>query len=74
MDLAILQARLTDAQLAYHALMIGKATASVSYDGKSVTYTQATMGNLAAYVALLQNQIAALTGLRIRRGPILASF
>ena len=74
MDLATLQARLTDAQLAYHKLMIGGAMASVSYDGKSVTYTQATMSNLAAYITLLQNQIAALLGTARRRGPLLATF
>ena len=74
MDLATLQARLTDAQTAYHQLLIGKATASVGYDGKSVTYTQATMSNLAAYITQLQSQIAALLGTARRRGPLLATF
>ena len=74
MDLATLQARLTDAQLAYHQLMTGKATASVSYEGKSVTYTQATMANLGAYITQLQGQIAALLGTSRRRGPLLARF
>ena len=74
MDLATLQARLTDAQLAYHQLMIGKGTASVTIEGRSVSYSRTDMVNLAAYISDLQRQISALTSTQVRRGPLLATF
>lgn len=51
---ATLQARLTEAEEALHRLQIGEQTASVGYDGKSVSYTQANIGALRAYIRELE--------------------
>ena len=76
-DLATLQARLADAELAEHKLVTGSATASVAFgSGKSVTYTQATLSELRAYITRLREEIAALTGATTpaKRGPIRFTF
>ncbi len=62
-DAAILQSRLAEAEAALHALSIGKRTASVSYDGKSVAYTQTNIGQLRAYISDLKRQL----GMPVRR-------
>ncbi len=56
-DPAILQARLAEAEAALHELQIGKRTASVSYDGKSVTYTAAKIADLQSYILNLRIQL-----------------
>lgn len=56
-DTAILEARLAQAEQALHDLSIGKTTASVSYDGKSVSYTQTNIGQLRGYIADLKRQL-----------------
>lgn len=73
-DLATLQLWLADAIAARHALLTGKRTASVSYDGKSVSYSQLDIGRLEAYIASLRSQIAALTGQQRLRGPMHLTF
>lgn len=73
-DLATLQLWLLEARTALHKLNTGKLEASVSYDGKSVSYSQADRSKLEAYIARLEDQIAALTGAHRRRGPMLIGF
>jgi len=69
-DLLTLKGWLLEAETAQHKLAIGQLEASVSYEGKSVTFTQADSYRLDAYVAKLKGQIADLTGVRRRRGPM----
>lgn len=60
-DLATLQARLADAEAAYHKLMLGSAVVVLKdQNGESVTYQSANSTKLAAYIASLKQQIAAL--------------
>lgn len=73
-DLATLQLWLLEAKTALHKLNTGKLEASVSYDGKSVSYSQADRGKLEAYITKLEQQIAGLTGETRRRGPMLLGF
>ena len=56
--MATIQARLLEAQSAYHDLQIGKAVASVrDQNGEEVRYTQANRNDLIAYITALQNMI-----------------
>lgn len=48
------QAWLLEAQTSYALLMSGGKPVSVSYEGKSVTYSAATSGNLLSWIGLLQ--------------------
>lgn len=76
-DLATLQERLAAAELAEHQIITGAKTASVGFGaGKSVTYTQATLADLRAYITRLREEIAALTGATTpaKRGPIRFQF
>jgi hypothetical protein len=74
-DLPTLQARLADAELAEHKLLTGQQRVSVSFgSGKSVSYTQATLADLRAYITRLREEIATLTGTGSRRGPIRFTF
>lgn len=74
-DLATLQTRLSEAEAALHKLSIGALRASVSYDGQTVTFTKAEMGELRAYIADLRSQIAALTATPAgRRRPLHLGF
>ena len=63
-DLATLQARLTEAEAAEHALQTGKRVAVVARDGRRVEYTGAaqSLAALEAYISRLKNDIAILTG------------
>ena len=74
MDLLTLQGWLAEALLAQHRLAIGQQEVSVSYEGKSATFTPADAYRLDAYVASLQQRIAEMTGARRRRGPVLFQF
>lgn len=75
-DLAILQARLAEAEEAYHKLSVGRLPVTLRQpDGKFVTYNVAKLGDLSSYVAYLRSQVAALTGSAAgRRSPIYARF
>lgn len=69
-DLATLQTRLSEAEVAYHKLQTGALRASVTLaDGESITYTQASRGELRRYIDELRNQIADLQGTK-KRGPV----
>lgn len=71
MDLATLQARLSEAESAYHALMTGAREAEVQGpEGMRVKYTEAKAGDLQAYIGDLKTQIVqaggSVSGLRRR--------
>ena len=58
-----LKARLAEALAAYHALLIGGGTQSVTFGpGKSVSYTAANAGELRRYIDELRARIAACCG------------
>jgi polyhydroxyalkanoate synthesis regulator phasin len=73
-DLTTLQTRLSEAEDALHKLLTGQKAVSVSDEGQSVTFTQSNIEELRAYINELRNQIADLSGVSRRRGPIYASF
>lgn len=78
-SLEVLQARLAALQQAYLDLMAGGKVASASYtqgDGaRTVTYTQANIGDLTQAILALQTQIDGLTGKCInRRAPMRPVF
>ncbi|MFC3674670.1 gpW family head-tail joining protein [Ferrovibrio xuzhouensis] len=56
-DTATLQARLAEAEAALHALNIGSQRVSISFDGKSLTYTPADATRLRAYIGELKAQL-----------------
>lgn len=64
---ATLQQWLNEAQTAYAALVTGGKPQSVSYDGKSVTYTIATRGDLENWIGLLQRCLGIGRGRRALR-------
>lgn len=69
-SLATLQARLAEAEVAYHALLTGQKEVTVQMGtGNSdtrVTYTETKAADLAAYIDSLKAQIAAAGGARVR--------
>jgi hypothetical protein len=78
-SLEVLQARLSVLQQAYLDLMAGGKIVTASYtqgDGaRSVTYSQANIGDLTQAILAVQTQIDGLTGQRInRRAPLRPYF
>ncbi|MGJ7611143.1 MULTISPECIES: gpW family head-tail joining protein [unclassified Variovorax] len=78
-SLEALQAQLAALQKAYLDLMAGGKVATASYtqgDGaRSVTYTQANIGDLTQAILAVQTQIDGLTGQCInRRAPLRPYF
>lgn len=72
-DCNAIQARLTKAQAAYDELMIGGAvTRFTDQNGETVQYSRADPRGLLAYIARLEDQLAACqAGLtRSYRGPL----
>ncbi|HEJ7174549.1 TPA: gpW family protein [Serratia marcescens] len=61
------QAQLDDAQRALHDLLTGKRVASIQKDGRSVTFTSATLNELRGYIADLEGQLGLASR---RRGPV----
>lgn len=61
-DLATLEARLVEAESAYHKLMTGSLEESVGSGDAQARYTRAEAGSLSAYISQLRGQIAALGG------------
>jgi len=60
-ELTTLQTQLAEAEKEYHSLMTGNKVATASSpDGGSVTYTQASMKRLEAYIASLKSKISIL--------------
>lgn len=56
---------LEDARRALHDLLTGKRVASVQKDGRSVTFTSATLSELRNYIANLESEL----GIRSTRRP-----
>ncbi|MQX37887.1 gpW family head-tail joining protein [Roseospira navarrensis] len=56
-DVATLQGRLADLEATKHALMTGKSVASVSHDGKAVTYSRADLAQLNAAILEIRAQL-----------------
>lgn len=63
---ALLQ-QLADAQAAYAQLVTGGKPVTVSYDGKSVSYTAANQADLVQWIGLLQRQLGINRGRRALR-------
>jgi hypothetical protein len=64
-DLATLQLRLAEAELAYHRLQTGTAEIEVEQGGEvamKVKYSLTSVDKLRAYISDLKAQVAALTG------------
>ncbi len=76
MDIETLQTRLTEAEEAYHKLMIGEKEVSVSVGNfGSTTYNQANITQLEVYISNLKSQIAVAEGQTTgRRRIIKVSF
>lgn len=73
--LAQLQAWLTEAQTAYHNVMIGGGvTVVVDQNGERVEYSRANAAGLAKYIASLQAQINSLLGVAVSGGPLRPLF
>lgn len=71
MTKAVLQARLSDAEAAYHNLMMGTSVREyVDQNGERIAYTPATASRLAAYIHDLKRQLGLLTV----KGPMRAWF
>ena len=61
MDVALLQARLTDAEAAYHKLMTGQAMVEFrDSNGEQVKYNQSSIRALMAYITDLKRQLGLL--------------
>jgi len=56
-SVSTLQCWLKEAQEAYVHLQMGRHEVTVSYDGKSVTYTPGMSGQLANLIELIQRQL-----------------
>ena len=69
-DVLTLELWLAEARLARHKLLTGSKAVSMTYEGKAVTYTTANAARLDAYITDLTRQIAAVSGVKIRRGPV----
>jgi predicted house-cleaning NTP pyrophosphatase (Maf/HAM1 superfamily) len=50
------ETQLEQARGAYHNLLTGQAVVSITRDGKSVSFSQASKKDLAAYIASLESQ------------------
>jgi hypothetical protein len=64
---ATLQQMLSDAQTAYMQLITGGKPVTVSYDGKSVSYTAANQADLVQYIGLIQRCLGVNPGRRALR-------
>lgn len=66
---------LTQAQAAYHDLMIGvSARVVVDQNGERVEYTAANASRLQAYITSLQNLISDTDGVTRTKGPLRPVF
>jgi hypothetical protein len=65
-ELSELQARLAEAELAYHKLMTGNLEASVGSGDMQVTFSRVELPGLRNYIADLKSQIATAQGQSLR--------
>ncbi len=64
----ILQKQLTEAEQAYHELMIGARTVSVNVEGVgSTSYAQADSSKLKEYISYLKAEIGNVNGLKTHK-------
>lgn len=69
-----LKIRLSEAEEAYHKLMIGAQEVSVNVGGfGSVTYNQTNISSLGTYISSLKSQISQLEG-KVSRRILKVSF
>jgi hypothetical protein len=74
-DLAQLQTWLTEAENAYHSVVIGgSVTVVVDQNGERVEYSRANALSLQKYIATLKAQINALRGVAVTGGPLRPLF
>lgn len=59
-DIATLQLRLAEAELAYHRLQTGTSKVAVQQDDMQVTFNLANVDRLRSYIAELKSQLADL--------------
>jgi hypothetical protein len=73
--MATTQELLTEARVAYHALMTGvSARVVVDQNGERVEYTAANRASLRAYITELENQLADEAGTTRSKGPARVTF
>lgn len=65
-DTATLTQYLAEAQTALHKVLTGQQVQVVSYDGRSVTYSQTNVASLRAYINDLQFQLGQTSSGRAR--------
>ena len=71
-NIEILKTRLTEAEEAYHKLMIGEKEVSVSVGNfGTTTYNQASRSALESYISSLKAQIAVAEGSPIQKRKII---
>lgn len=59
-DIATLQLRLAEAELAYHKLMTGTKQVAVQQDDMQVTFNMTNVDRLRSYIAELKSQLSNL--------------
>ena len=69
-SLATLQTWLTEAETARHKLMTGSRAISLTYAGRSVSYTSADLAALNSYIDDLKSQIATASGQPVAKSRI----
>jgi hypothetical protein len=62
----IAERQLSEAQAALHRIEIGGQTASVAYDGESVSYSAANVGSLRQYIRSLEAKLGLRASARAR--------
>lgn len=68
-DIATLQLRLAEAELAYHRLATGSAEVTVEHDDMKVTYNTASVPKLQQYIADLRSQLRSAGVLDATQAP-----
>jgi hypothetical protein len=69
-----LQLMLAELQAARYKLLLGQKEATVSYEGKSVTFTASEIGRIDAALKDVIDAINELNGMTRARGPVYAAF
>jgi hypothetical protein len=69
-----LQLMLAELQAARYKLLLGQKETTVSYEGKSVTFTATEIARVDAALKDVIDAINELTGMTRARGPLLAAF
>ncbi len=68
---ALYQARLDEARAALHQLQLGQAVVNLAYNGESVSYSAANVGQLRQYIRELETTLGQRSSARARsRGVV----